>query len=288
MSSVNNSSYISSIVQDIKAGKALDYAKVKSDYQKNNPNGDFVRDIGTEILKIRMNGGEDTALNEKTVSQLQRLASSTTEPNEVSFPVLKKGNFGDPPAYVKQTEGTLSGEFQLNINSPDGKNIDSFVGNKITSLENNPITGISYDKDSKSYNVTLNSNKSWYPNVDINIKTDKDNKLFYETSGLFANVPTVPENIKNGLKEGLKKAGIDATFEEKDGKIYILPNKVTVKGVEIDAKNLKLDINDQGIKIKADKADFKGDASVLSETGLVPQDALPSNSKADISLKGNA
>jgi hypothetical protein len=284
MSSVNNSSYISSIVQDIKAGKALDYAKVKSDYQKNNPNGDFVRDIGTEILKIRMNGGEDTALNEKTVSQLQRLASSKTEPNEVSFPVLKKGNFGDPPAYEKQTQGTLSGEFQLNINSPDGKNIDSFVGNKITSLEGKPITDISYDKKSNSYSLTLNANSMFgsIANPTINLKADKNGQLFYDTDFVFTG------KVKSGLEDGLKNAGINATLEEKDGKTYLVPKDVTVKGVNIDAKNLKFEINKQGIKIKADKADFKGDASVLSETGLVPQDALPLNSKADISLKGNA
>lgn len=289
LSPVNNSAYINSLVQDIRSGKNLDYSKVKADYLKNNPNGDFVRDIGKEILKITLGEQKDSDINKKAIEQLQRLATADMSPNQVSFPVAKKGNFGDPPAYetTKQTQGTLSGEFQLNINDSKSQNVDNFVAGKVTSLPDKPITGLKYNKDDKSYTVTLNSNTSLYPDVDIKIKTDPQKGLYYETSGFFANVPTIPDTIKNGLREGLKNSGIDATFEEKDGKVFITPNKVTVKGVDIDAKNLKFEFNDQGIKVKADKADFKGNASVLSDTGLISKDSLPSDSTADVNLKGN-
>lgn len=279
--SVSNNSYISSVVQDIKSGKPLDYAKVKADYQKTNPQGNFEREIGTEILKLRMSGQADTDINAKTITQLQKLASSGSAPSQVSFAEPTK----------KSTQGTLDGEFNFELNSKDGKKIDPFIKDKIISAAEDKgkkvVTNVTYNDKEKAYALTFDSGYSLVANPAINIKTDEKGQLYYEKDGLVAN-HLASSKIKTGIEKAVKDFGIDATMEERGNRTYIIPKTIAKNGINVDAQNVKFEISEKGIKIKADKAAFSGDASVLSDAGLVPKDIVPENSKADVQLKGSA
>lgn len=224
---------------------------------------------------------DDKKVSKELVDSLKKYATAKTAVTEISFvepkttpktdrlPVTKNLEFSGDVSINEETdnnntkvEGKItSGTVKVNFNN---KNIvDSMKKSDTNILDFKYVN----DGGKGSYSMSYDT---WGPNLTIDLKTDKDGKIFVENKGIYSIGGLADGSVTDAIKKQLAGFGIQTKVENKDGKIFFTPTELTIsdlplsanghsKGdVKISPNNAKFSFTPNGIEIGLTNADIKG------------------------------